>query len=115
MLGDLLQERRRAGVEIPSTGGGVQLEEGRAGQLLEALEALVERLEATRQLVDSEVRRVIDECYVRALAVLRENRPRLISLTKVLLEQETLEAGEAYDAAGLSDALERGPDLEHAS
>jgi cell division protease FtsH len=56
--------------------------------------------ESTRELVDSEVRRIVDECYVRALAGLRENRHRLDSLAKALLENETLDQGDAYAAAG---------------
>ena len=56
--------------------------------------------EATRQLVDAEVRRIVDECYVRALDRLRENRDRLDSLAKALLANETLNEPEAYAAAG---------------
>jgi cell division protease FtsH len=37
---------------------------------------------------------------VRALAGLRENRHRLDSLAKALLENETLDQGDAYAAAG---------------
>jgi cell division protease FtsH len=56
--------------------------------------------ESTRELVDVEVRRIVDECYVRALAGLRENRERLDSLAHALLENETLDEREAYAAAG---------------
>jgi cell division protease FtsH len=56
--------------------------------------------EATRQLVDSEVRRIIDECYDTALALLNENRSRLEALATTLLERETLDEADAYDAAG---------------
>jgi cell division protease FtsH len=56
--------------------------------------------EATRQLVDSEVRRIIDECYETALGLLNENRPRLEALATTLLERETLDEADAYEAAG---------------
>jgi cell division protease FtsH len=56
--------------------------------------------ESTRELVDAEVRRIVDECYVKALERLRENRDRLDSLAKALLEHETLDERDAYAAAG---------------
>jgi cell division protease FtsH len=58
----------------------------------------------TRELIDREVRRIVDECYVRAVEQLRENRERLDSLARALLERETLDEGAAYQAAG----FERG-------
>jgi cell division protease FtsH len=60
--------------------------------------------EATRELIDREVRRIVEECYVRAVDELTENRSRLDSLARELLERETLDEGEAYRAAG----FERG-------
>ncbi|MGY1701454.1 ATP-dependent zinc metalloprotease FtsH [Geodermatophilus sp. SYSU D00766] len=59
---------------------------------------------ATRELVDVEVRRLVEECYAEALATLRGHRERLDRLAHVLLERETLEADEAYAAAGLPRA-----------
>jgi cell division protease FtsH len=56
--------------------------------------------EATRQLVDGEVRRIIDGCYETAVDLLRENRSRLEALTRSLLERETLGESDAYRAAG---------------
>jgi cell division protease FtsH len=60
--------------------------------------------EATRELIDREVRRIVEECYVRAVDQLRENRERLDSLASALLARETLDEGAAYAAAG----FERG-------
>jgi cell division protease FtsH len=57
---------------------------------------------ATRELVDTETRRIIEECYEQALATLRGNRDRLDRLAHTLLERETLEEDEAYAAAGIS-------------
>jgi cell division protease FtsH len=56
--------------------------------------------ESTRELLDSEVRRIVDECYSRALQQLRDNRERLDSLAHALLEHETLDEKDAYAAAG---------------
>jgi cell division protease FtsH len=58
--------------------------------------------EATRQLVDLEVRRIIDECYSTAMELLGENRPRLDALAHDLLERETLDEADAYRAAGFT-------------
>jgi cell division protease FtsH len=57
--------------------------------------------EATRNLVESETRRIVDECYGRALERLRENQARLDRLAAALLEHETLDELDAYRIAGL--------------
>ena len=57
--------------------------------------------ESTRQLVDSEIRSIVDECHHRALAILRENRERLDRLADRLLARETLDEAEAYQVVGL--------------
>ena len=57
--------------------------------------------EATRHLVESETRRIVDDCYARALGCLREHRARLDRLASALLEHETLDEDEAYRVAGL--------------
>jgi cell division protease FtsH len=56
--------------------------------------------EATRELIDSEVRRIVDECYEVAHSRLEANRERLESLAGALLERETLDEADAYKAAG---------------
>src|SRR5205085_3624144 len=56
---------------------------------------------ATRELVDAEVRRLLEEGNERARRTLAENRPRLDSLVEALLAAETLDADEAYRAAGI--------------
>jgi cell division protease FtsH len=70
-------------------------------------------LDATRELVDSEVRKIIDECYVAAVERLNEHRDQLETLTKELLEHETLDEDDAYRAAGFDRppaALHAGPE-----
>src|SRR5207244_10388203 len=56
----------------------------------------------TQQLVDDEVRRIVDEAHRQVLALLRENRDKLDSLATALLEHETLDADDAYAAAGVT-------------
>jgi cell division protease FtsH len=55
--------------------------------------------EATRRLVDEEVRRIVDSCHEEALAVLRAHRDRLEALATVLLERETIDEDEVYRIA----------------
>ncbi len=56
---------------------------------------------ATREVVDTEARKIIEECYEQAVATLRGNRDRLDRLARALLARETLEEDEAYAAAGV--------------
>ncbi|MEZ5408262.1 MAG: ATP-dependent zinc metalloprotease FtsH [Acidimicrobiales bacterium] len=57
--------------------------------------------ESTRELVDAETRRMVDECYDDARRLLREHRPQLDALAAALLERETLDELDAYAAAGV--------------
>ena len=57
--------------------------------------------EATLELVDAEIRSIIDECYDDAVKQLHENRERLEALAEALLAKETLEEIEAYEVAGI--------------
>src|SRR5438046_5006555 len=55
----------------------------------------------TQQLVDDEVRRIVDESHERVVALLQHNRRRLDSLATALLEHETLDEEDVYAAAGV--------------
>ena len=57
---------------------------------------------ATKELVDTEARKIIEECYQQALTTLRGNRDRLDRLAHTLLDHETLDEDQAYAAAGVS-------------
>jgi cell division protease FtsH len=57
--------------------------------------------EHTRELVDQETRRLLDECADVALAQLRDHREQLDALTRALLEHETLDEADAYRIAGV--------------
>jgi cell division protease FtsH len=72
-----------------------------AGPLLPGAEPVAE---ATQELVDAEVRRIVDEELDSTRALLGENREKLDALAQALLERETLDEVDAYAAAG----IERG-------
>ncbi|WP_405722600.1 ATP-dependent zinc metalloprotease FtsH [Streptomyces sp. NBC_01537] len=57
---------------------------------------------ATLDVVDSEMRRIVDECYGTAQRLLDAHREQLDALASALLEAETLEEAEAYAAAGIA-------------
>ena len=54
----------------------------------------------TQWLIDEEVRRLIDEAHAEVTQLLSDHRSQLDSLTQALLEAETLDAADAYAAAG---------------
>jgi len=54
----------------------------------------------TQWLVDQEVRRLVDDAHAAVTQLLDDHRPQLESLTRALLAAETLDAPEAYAAAG---------------
>jgi len=53
--------------------------------------------EATMQLVDAEIRRIIDEQYALAKRLLDENRDKVEAMTQALLEWETIDAEQIND------------------
>jgi cell division protease FtsH len=72
--------------------------------------------ERTRQRVDDEVKRIVDQAHDDAIRLLSEHRDRLDSLAEALVRRETLDQAQAYAAAGLpaprdevSDAAEVAP------
>ena len=60
--------------------------------------------EDTQHLIDQEVRRIVDVAHEEVVTLLRENRAKLDSLAKALLEHETLDEDDAYAAAGVEHA-----------
>jgi cell division protease FtsH len=50
--------------------------------------------EATANLVDKEISRIIDEQYTRARNILEENRDKVESMTRSLIEWETIDASQ---------------------
>jgi cell division protease FtsH len=57
--------------------------------------------EATAQLVDSEARRIIDECFGNAQSLLREHRDSLDALVKALLAEDTLDQQRILQITGI--------------
>jgi cell division protease FtsH len=55
----------------------------------------------TQRLVDEEVRRLVDTAHRQVTQLLEEHREQLESLTQALLAAETLDAPDAYRAAGI--------------
>jgi cell division protease FtsH len=60
--------------------------------------------EATAEVVDSEVERILQECYAEGLRLLREHRAELDRLAHALLEQETLDEQEIIRVTGIKPA-----------
>jgi cell division protease FtsH len=54
---------------------------------------------STRELMDAEVRRMVDEAHSEVLGLLSGERTRLDALAEALLAQETLDEDAAYAAA----------------
>ncbi|MET8077327.1 ATP-dependent zinc metalloprotease FtsH [Streptomyces sp. NPDC005303] len=56
----------------------------------------------TLDVIDGEMRRIVDECYEEACRKLTEHRDQLDALAEALLERETLEETDAYRIAGIT-------------
>jgi cell division protease FtsH len=80
----------------PAIGPIAVLPRDGAGPLLPGAEKVSPR---TQQLIDEEVRRVVEEAHKEVTALLKKNRKRLDSLANALLEHETLDEEDAYAAA----------------
>jgi cell division protease FtsH len=63
--------------------------------------ATSETSQATQQLIDDEVRRLIDTAHREVTDVLTAHREQLDNLTAALLHAETLDGIDAYRAAGM--------------
>src|SRR5437773_4717429 len=57
----------------------------------------------TQELIDDEVRRIVDAAHEEVVVLLKDNRDKLDSLAAALLEHETLDEDEAYAAAHVED------------
>ncbi|HEY6396007.1 MAG TPA: hypothetical protein VIX82_00995 [Solirubrobacteraceae bacterium] len=69
----------------------------------------------TQWLVDEEVHRLVDQQHADVTRLLTEHREQLENLAHALLEAETLDAANAYAAAGIAmHTVEPEPELEPA-
>jgi cell division protease FtsH len=57
--------------------------------------------ESTRELVDREVRQIVEGAHSEVRELLESERDKLDSLAQALLTEETLDEAEAYRAAGI--------------
>ncbi|AOR31856.1 cell division protein FtsH [Streptomyces fodineus] len=56
----------------------------------------------TLDVIDTEMRRIVDECYEEACRKLRDHRGQLDALAQALMANETLEEADAYRIAGIT-------------
>ena len=61
--------------------------------------------EATSELIDAEVRRIVEECHREADRLLAEHRDKLEALAQALLKAESLNEKEIRDVTGLTEPL----------
>jgi cell division protease FtsH len=65
----------------------------------------------TQRIVDEEVRRIVEAAHDEVTELLLGHRANLDSLVAALLERETLDEADAYEAAGLPrNPLAREPE-----
>jgi cell division protease FtsH len=62
---------------------------------------ITETAESTQHLIDEEVRRLVENAHEEVTRLLVEHREQLESLAQALLKSETLDAKDAYTAAGV--------------
>jgi cell division protease FtsH len=60
--------------------------------------------EATARDVDTEVKRIADECFAEAIQILTEHRQQLESLAQALLKEDSLGEEQILAATGLKAA-----------
>ncbi len=79
--------------------GAIAVTDGRQDGLL--LPGSVPASPPTQELVDVEVRRIVDGAEREVIELLKRERERLEALARALLERETLDQPEAYEVAGV--------------
>jgi cell division protease FtsH len=79
--------------------GAIAVTDGREDRLL--LPGASPASAPTQQLVDEEVRRIVDRAEEEVTELLTRERGRLDALARALLERETLDQPEAYERAGV--------------
>jgi cell division protease FtsH len=80
--------------------GPIAVTDGRQDGLL--LPGTMPASEPTQELVDKEVRRIVEEAEDEVIELLQQERDRLEGLATALLDRETLDQPEAYEVAGVS-------------
>jgi cell division protease FtsH len=67
--------------------------------------------ETTSELIDTEVRRIVEDSHSQADRLLTEHRHRLEGLARALLKAESLNAKEIWEAAGLTEPAGQEQDM----
>jgi len=88
--------------------GPIAVTDGRQDGLL--LPGAMPASEPTQELVDKEVRRIVDEAEDEVVDLLERERERLEALATALLDRETLDQIEAYEVAGVPPTAAAGAD-----
>jgi cell division protease FtsH len=70
-----------------------------------------ETSEATQQVIDEQVRKLIDTAHVAVTELIAEHRDQLETLARTLMKSETLDKADAYAAAGMPIEDEETGDL----
>ncbi len=60
--------------------------------------------ERTAELIDEQVKKIINKCYARSKDLLEKNREKLVEIAKALLEKEVLDSDEIEKIAGVKKA-----------
>lgn len=60
----------------------------------------------TAERIDEEVQKIVDECYDRAMHIIKSNNDKLELLAQALLDKETLYAGDIYELLGIAPRVE---------
>ncbi|HZU77904.1 MAG TPA: ATP-dependent zinc metalloprotease FtsH [Dehalococcoidia bacterium] len=63
--------------------------------------------DGTAQLIDGEARRIIEECFASACALLQQHRAQLDALVAALLDEDTLDQRRILEVTGVAPAPER--------
>jgi cell division protease FtsH len=66
--------------------------------------------EATAELIDAEVHRIVEESHREAERLLAEHRDKLKALAEALLKAESLNAKEIQEVTGLTQSAGQGQD-----
>ena len=93
--------------------GPIAVADGRSDGLL--LPGAAPASARTQELVDEEVRRIVEAAEQETVALLARERPRLESLARALLERETLDQADAYEIAGVDAPPTSEPEPEPAA
>ena len=71
---------------------GMLMYDNPQSQYMDSQGAKVFMSDETRQMIDREARRIIDECYQNTMRILLENKDKLDMMAKALVEYETIDA-----------------------